>query len=306
MALEHKQSTSKQTDSTPDQRLGDEIARREQIEHELREAKQVAEQANAAKDEFLGRISHELRTPLTPVLLGLSDLCARPDLPADIRVELAMLQQHVEMEATLIDDLLSLTQITSRRPILHPLRLDLHETINAALSSCRTDVDRNGIHLTTDFSAGDAAVIGDSIMLEQVLWNLLSNAAKFTPVGGHIQIHTRNAVQGTGPHRLTAVFIEITDDGIGIEPELLARMFMPFTKGKQHLKGMPDGFGIGLAYSRNIVEAHHGTITIHSDGPGKGTRVLVTIPTAPGSAEVAVAAPSAVLGHIAPPEDIGE
>lgn len=262
--------------------LRKEIARREKLERELQQARDAAEEANAAKDEFLGRISHELRAPLTPVLLGLSDLSTSSSVPAEIRDQMAVFQHYVEMAATLIDDLMNINEMSSRKPILRLRPMDIHDAVSAAVSTALADLD--GQNATTqinlDLEADVSSIQGDPVMVEQVLWNLLCNASKFTPSTGHIQIRTGNGQQTCQGASVPAILIDIIDDGAGIRPELLPRLFTPFTRGQQP-KGMPDGFGIGLAYSRNIIEAHGGSISVESEGVGKGTTVHISLPTSP-------------------------
>lgn len=229
------------------------------------------------KGSLLGRISHGLRTPLTPVLLGLSDLRQRAGLPNGVREELATLQHYVEMVATLIDDMLNETESSQRKPIIHPHRMDVHDAISAAISSYHGDLERRQTLVDIDFSASSTAITGDSFMLEQVFWNLLCNACNLTPIGGRMTVHTQNAVDADGN---SAVMIEIVDGGAGIEPKLLPQLFTPFTGDEP--RGLPDGFGIGLAYARSIIEAHGGTFAIGSAGCGKGTSVRILLPLAQG------------------------
>lgn len=258
-------------------RLMEEMTARAKVETELRDAKQIAEAANSAKDSFLGRMSHELRTPLTPVLLSLSDLTARESLPADLREELAMMQRHVEVESHLIDDLLELASITSSKMHLQSKATDLHRVIQGAVDAIEADFADADIHLNLELLAESPIVMGNAQKLEQALWNLLRNALKYTRPGGNVVLRTRIGGQ-SGEAGTDIIQIEIEDDGVGIDPELLPRLFTPFTHGDPLGHGTPAGFGIGLTFCKKAIEAHKGTILIYSDGKGKGTRVTITLP----------------------------
>ncbi|GEM_PF-4563524 len=258
-------------------RLMEEMTARKKTEIELREAKETADVANSAKDSFLGRMSHELRTPLTPVLLTLSDLTARESLSADLRDELEMIQQHIEVETHLIDDLLELAYITSSKMPLKLKATDVHQTIRTAVNGVQADLLDSKIHLSLDLSAESPWVMGSARELEQTFWNLLRNAVKFTRPGGNIVARTRNQSPAVVAGR-ESLRIEIEDDGIGIEADLLPRLFMPFTHGERVGHGEPEGFGIGLTFCKKVLDAHEGNILIYSDGKDKGTRVSISLP----------------------------
>ena len=258
-------------------KLTEEMTARKKTEIELREAKQMADVANSAKDSFLGRMSHELRTPLTPVLLTLSDLTARESLSADLRSDLEMIQEHIEVETKLIDDLLELAYITSSKMPLKLKATDVHQAIRAAVSGIQADLLDANIHLSLDLSAESFRVMGSARKLEQTFWNLLRNAVKFTRPGGHVFVRTRNQSPMIEAGR-ESLRIEIEDDGIGVEAEVLPRLFTPFTHGERVGHGKPEGFGIGLTLCKKIVDAHEGTILIYSEGKDKGTRVSIVLP----------------------------
>ena len=236
----------------------------------LQQAKNAAEEANQAKDQFLAMLSHELRTPLTPVLMTIAALRREPDLSDELRRDLEMLQRNVELEALLIDDLLDLTRIAHGKLELHSDAVDIHSTIDHALSISAGDLSAKNIHVTRRFEAREHHCWADPARLQQVFWNLVKNAAKFTPEGGRLDLHTRN----NDAHQIV---IEITDNGIGIDPDLMPRIFDAFEQGGQIVTSKFGGLGLGLAISKRVVDLHHGTITARSAGPGQGATFVVTL-----------------------------
>ena len=172
-------------------------------------------------------LSHELRTPLTPVLMTLRRCAVSPNLTDDLRHDLEVLQRNVELEALLIDDLLDLTRIAHGKLELHCDAVNIHSTIDHALSIFGGDLSGKKIRVTRHFEAREHHCWADPARLQQVFWNLVKNAAKFTPEGGHLDLSTRN----NDAHQIV---IEITDNGIGIDPELLPKIFDAFEQGGQH------------------------------------------------------------------------
>jgi PAS domain S-box-containing protein len=236
----------------------------------LQRAKSEAEEANQAKDQFLAMLSHELRTPLTPVLMTVAALRRKPDLADDLRHDLEMLQRNVELEALLIDDLLDLTRIAHGKLELHNDAVNIHSTIDHALSISGGDLSGKKISVTRHFKAREHHCWADPARLQQVFWNLVKNAAKFTPKGGHLDLSTRN----NGNHQIV---IEIVDNGIGIEPDLLPKIFDAFEQGGHVVTSKYGGLGLGLAVSKCVVDLHQGSITAQSAGPGKGATFIVTL-----------------------------
>lgn len=238
----------------------------------LRLAKEQAEAANRAKDEFLAALSHELRTPLTPVLMTAQALEANTDLPPDVRADIQSLRRQVELEARLIDDLLDLTRITHGKLQLRHEPLNVHDLIAHALDTCCSQAKRGDeIRFIDHYDAAQTIVNGDAARLQQVFWNILSNAVKFTP-RGTITIHTRNTPD--------AIVITITDTGLGIEPDVLPRIFNAFEQGGPHTTRRFGGLGLGLAITKSLVYAHGGTIEAASAGVGQGATFTVTLPLA--------------------------
>jgi HAMP domain-containing protein/signal transduction histidine kinase len=232
---------------------------------------ELAEKArsNLAKDQFLAMLSHELRTPLTPVLASALALESEPALPESIRESLQMIRRNVELEARLIDDLLDLTRIDRGKVQLNFEVVDAHTLLQNVLEICQPEIDRK--HLTRSLNLGARRVYlqADPARLQQIFWNLINNAVKFTPNEGRISISTRNDSHG----RLQ---VQIADSGLGIEPESLPKIFDAFEQGGRTKLG---GLGLGLAISKALVEAHKGTIAAQSAGRDKGSTFTLVFPT---------------------------
>ena len=238
---------------------------------ELERAKQQAEAANRAKDEFLAVLSHELRTPLTPALASASFLESATNIePGELRESLALIRRNIELEARLVDDLLDITRISKGKLEVHQSTIDLHETVHHAADMCRSSALNKQIDLTVRADATEHYVRGDGTRLAQVFWNLILNAVKFTPAGGKITISTSNPVADS-------VRVEITDTGIGIAPEMLSRIFEPFEQGEKSLSRHLGGVGLGLSIAKALVEAHGGSITARSAGKDKGATFIIDL-----------------------------
>jgi two-component system, chemotaxis family, CheB/CheR fusion protein len=239
------------------------LADAENARHEL-------EVASHAKDHFLAVLSHELRTPLTPVLVAAQSLAIRTDLPKAARDALEIIRRNVRTEAQLIDDLLDLTRIARGQMEVVREPVDLHEVIKSALDICESDFRGKNHRLTVSLAASEHALIGDFRRLQQVVWNLLKNASKFTPPGGEVSVSTRS---GGGRFEL-----KIVDSGMGIEPEQLSRVFEPFVQGGAWVVREHGGLGLGLAISKATVDAHGGKLHAESEGRGRGATFSVELP----------------------------
>ncbi|ATC63139.1 hypothetical protein CMV30_03745 [Nibricoccus aquaticus] len=255
----------------------------------LRSATGVAEQANRAKDDFLAALSHELRTPLTPVLIAASALREDPRLPSDVRLQLAMIERNVALEARLIDDLLDLTKISNGKLRLRSEMCDAHSLIGLAIEIVRDDACDKEITIERLFTATHSGLIADPARFQQVVWNLLRNAVKFTPRGGKISVRT--ADENITPKE-TWLRIEVSDTGIGIDPSGLEQIFLPFDQGGLTGNHRFGGVGLGLAIARAVVQMHGGRITAESPGTNQGAKFIVSLPGAldppPGVAETAL------------------
>src|SRR6266576_1635760 len=225
--------------------------------------------SNLAKDEFLAMLSHELRTPLTPVLASALELENEPDVRQDVRESLQMIRRNVELEARLIDDLLDLTRIDRGKVQLNFEVVDAHTLLQNAVEICQPEIDRKHLAHSLSFAAQKVHMRADSARLQQIFWNLINNAVKFTPTNGQITIITSNDSDGQ-------LRVEIADTGMGIEQEMLPKIFDAFEQGGRTQSG---GLGLGLAISKTLVEAHRGTITAQSPGRNKGSTFALAFPT---------------------------
>jgi signal transduction histidine kinase len=238
---------------------------------ELAAAKEAAEAANRAKDHFLAVLSHELRTPLTPVLALVSKLETKSDFPEDLRHDLGMIRRNIAMEARLIDDLLDLTRIAQNMIELHLEVVDAHHVLQCALALFETQLAAKGLNLQLDLRAPQHHLWADPARLEQVFMNLFSNAVKFTPAGGRIRISSRND-HGTW-------HCQIEDNGIGIEPETLQRLFNAFEQEERTITRRFGGLGLGLSITKALLEMQQGRINVNSAGRDQGAIFEVALPT---------------------------
>ena len=256
--------------------LSREITRRQQAELELRlaqrqetEARHAAEAASRAKDEFLATLSHELRTPLN-AMLGWARMLRSGALDDAQRSHaLVVIERNADMQARLIDDLLDVSRIMAGQLRLQYEPVNLRRVIEAALDAVRPALDSKALHVSTTIDV-DQALSGDPARLQQVVWNLLTNAAKFTPANGRI---TLSAIQ-TGD----LVRIVVTDSGQGFPASFKARIFEPFTQADASFSRPHGGLGVGLTIVRRLVEAHHGHVEADSAGAGLGATFTVALP----------------------------
>jgi PAS domain S-box-containing protein len=250
---------------------------RKMAEEAMKEAKREAEEANNAKTQFLAVLSHELRTPLNPILLAVTAMLERPEEPAQLRSTLEMIRQNVNLQARLIDDLLDVMRIVRGKMPLHWEVADSHILIRQAIQICQSELFGKELHVETELRAEGHHLNADSARFQQVIWNLLRNAIKFTPNGGKITIRTSNE-DGLGGERLV---IEVSDTGIGIDPLILPRIFDPFQQGESKITRKFGGLGLGLAICRGIVEAHGGILEAESEGKDRGTTLRISMKTIP-------------------------
>ena len=240
----------------------------------LREALAAAEDANRLKDEFLAVLSHELRTPLNAILGWARILRAGTLPPEDMPRALETIERNAQVQAQLIEDLLDVSRIVSGKLRLEMRPVDVVEIVEEALETVRPTAEARGVSLTTSFTHV-APVSGDAQRLQQVVWNLLSNSIKFTPRGG--SVHVRVEQDGV------LVRVRVTDTGQGIDPEFLPQVFDRFRQATNTPgKARRSGLGLGLTIVRHMVEAHAGTVSAASDGPGKGASFTVELPVMVG------------------------
>jgi PAS domain S-box-containing protein len=240
----------------------------------LVEARDQAVAASQAKDDFLAALSHELRTPLNPVLLLASENSNRPELPEDVRGDFMTIAKNVMLEARLIDDLLDLTRITNRKLSLDVEVMDAIAVLRDALGKVSAELTAKNLHLETQLADQPAWIKGDAARLQQVFWNVLRNAVKFTPAGGKVRVSAGPAPDG---QHLT---VTVTDTGLGLTPAELERAFEPFAQGQHAAKTGSHrfgGLGLGLAIARSIIELHSGTIEAASPGRDQGATFTITL-----------------------------
>lgn len=254
------------------------ITARKQAEAELEaarrsadRAKAAAEEASRAKDRFLATLSHELRTPITPVLAAVSMLQKREGLDALMRHDLELIRRNIELEARLIDDLLDLTRIARGKIELDKRPVDLCTIVQRAVEVCRPDIEARELNFEFNGPPVPYLVEADAARLQQVFWNLLKNAIKFTPHGGWVGV--RCDAEGD---RL--VQVEVSDSGVGIEAKALERIFDAFEQGERSTTRQFGGLGLGLAISKSLVELHGGAIEARSPGRGLGATIQVKLP----------------------------
>ena len=246
--------------------ITDQIHRRE-----MEAAKIVAEKASKAKDDFLAALSHELRTPLTPALAAATYLAANANkFPAEFAEDLEIIKRNVKLQARLIDDLLDLTRLTRGRLDLDLERVDAHALVRDAIEIAASSIESKKIKVSTQLNAEKHYIEVDSIRIQQVFWNLINNAVKFTPPGGRIDIRTSNDDRGRFQ-------FEITDNGIGIEVERQSHLFKPFEQANPSIRRQFGGLGLGLAISKHLINLHGGAIEVQSQGRSYGSTFKVTL-----------------------------
>ncbi len=261
---------------TQHQRLLEEVAQRTR-------AQQEADESNRAKDHFLAVLSHELRTPLTPVLTLAQMHEHDPSLPPGLHDDIVTIRRNIELEARLIDDLLDLTRISRNKIQLKFVNVDVHEKLRQVSRMCREEADAKRIEVTLRLNAPRAIVLADATRLQQVFWNILKNAVKFTGTGGRITV--TSSVRPHVPFKTEKepapaedLLLEIQDNGVGIEPERLPHVFNAFEQGGSEVTRVFGGLGLGLTISKALIDLHGGELTAHSEGSNAGSTFCIRLP----------------------------
>ena len=233
-----------------------------------------AEEANRVKDEFLATLSHELRTPLNAVL-GYTRMLRSGKLETE-RQERAIdvIERNATVLHQLVTDVLDVSGIVTGKIRVNLVMCDLSVIVQTACESVRPTADTKGVQILVQTPATPVTVRCDSDRMQQVLWNLLTNAVKFTPRGGHVSVDVGSSDR--------SAIVTVKDTGIGIKPEALPHVFQRFWQGDSVNSRLTSGLGLGLALARHFVELHGGTITADSDGPGTGATFIVTLPLSIG------------------------
>ena len=258
------------------------MAERRRIEEELQQQKSIVEAANRTKDHFLAMLSHELRTPLTPVISALESLETEPTQTEDTKASMAMIRRNIELETQLIDDLLDFTRIARDKMQLRFAPVDAHQAVSNVVEICRAEARFKRLHVHPNLRAKRCHVTADAAKFQQIIWNVLKNAIKFTPDGGEIIISSDNPSE-------TVFTVAVYDNGIGMEPEVMQRIFDPFEQGNRSFEHRFGGLGLGLAISKSLAQAHSGTLTAQSDGSDRGSTFKLTMQALPQGEAASIA-----------------
>ncbi len=244
-------------------------AEREQLAQE-QAARAVAEAANRSKDEFLALVSHELRSPLNAIL-GYTRMLRSGPIDRDaINNVTNVVERNAKAQLQIIEDLLDSARIVTGKLCIEPGPVDLTPVLEAALDTVRAAAEAKGVTLLADFGPAPEEALGDPTRLQQIVWNLLTNAVKFTPEGGRVELR----MEGVADH----IRIIVSDTGRGIEPEFLPFVFDRFRQADPSCARRYGGLGLGLSLVKHLVELHGGTITAVSEGVGRGSTFTVTLP----------------------------
>jgi PAS domain S-box-containing protein len=244
------------------------ITERKRAEQERERLLAALREADQRKDEFLGMLSHELRNPLTPICNSLDVLNRTTPGGEQDRRARVVIDRQVHQLTRLVDDLLDVTRITRGKIRLQKARLDFVALVRQTVEDHRSLLE--GRDVAVELPAGALWVVGDRARLAQAIGNLLQNAAKFTPRGRKVSISLVRAD--------SSAVVEVADTGMGIELDLLPRLFQPFTQGERSLARTGGGLGLGLSLVKGLVEQHGGKVTATSEGPGRGARFTLTLP----------------------------
>ena len=250
------------------------------LEQTLRQSQQALQDADRRKNEFLALLAHELRNPLAPIRYALATI-ARPDLTGEqkLRSE-AIIERQVSHMSRLLDDLLDISRITRGTLELKRARVDFDEVLSTAVEAARPFLDAKGHELIVTQPDGPVAIHADAVRLAQVFSNLLINAAKYTAENGRVELVVRNDKPG--------VTVKIRDNGMGIAPEMMPKLFNLFSQAHTTLERSETGLGVGLALVRGLVNLHGGSVSARSEGSGRGSEFVVRLPVGALSAAPAV------------------
>jgi PAS domain S-box-containing protein len=251
------------------------ISTREAMEITWRET----ETARLALKEkrFLAMLAHELRTPLMPVLLGISEMQDDPRFAQAASI-LAMMRRNIEMQAVMLEELTDFTTVGEHKVRLKLERIDVHEAIRFVLEICRTELEEKRIEVALGLKALQHMVFADLLRIQQIMWNLLRNAIKFSPAGSLIFIETANETSA-------GVTIEFVDNGIGIDQDFLGSVFNPFEQEDRSIQRRFGGLGLGMYIARGLAEAQKGTLSVSSEGKGHGATFRLSLELAQPSDE---------------------
>jgi PAS domain S-box-containing protein len=261
----HEITAEKRLETQRQQLLERERAARAEAEA----AREDAEEANRLKDEFLATLSHELRTPLNAMIGWVRILRTQPLDEGSRGKALDTIERNAAVQARLVQDLLDVSSIITGKLRLTVAPLDLRDVVRAAVETVTPAADAKGVEIRRG-DGHPVPITGDAGRLQQVVWNLLTNAVKFTPPGGRVDIVLTETAE--------AVRLAITDSGTGIAPDLLPFIFERFRQGDSSIDRGHGGLGLGLAIVKHVVEAHGGSVRASSEGRGRGATFFVDLP----------------------------
>jgi PAS domain S-box-containing protein len=250
-------------------KIARDITEQKRAVRRLAEAHEDLKRADRLKIEFLATLSHELRTPLSAIL-GWIQLLKENATPADLEQGLEVIERNVRLQSQLIEDLLDLSRIEAGKVSLDVQQIDLAAAVNAAIQTVRHTAEAKDIRLTSTFADVEGTIMGDKNRLQQIVWNLLTNAIKFTPTHGRVQV----VIQRVN----SCVEISVTDTGQGIAPEFLEHVFDRFRQADASTTRKHGGLGIGLSIARQLAELHGGRLSVTSPGLGLGATFRLKLP----------------------------
>ena len=246
---------------------------RNEYENEILKARRVAEEASSAKDTFLSFVSHELRSPLAAVI-GWTALLSRGDVEPDkARRGLEAIDRNAKLQLKLVDDMLDHARLASGKVRVELTHLDARQVLEAVLDSLEATAAAKKIVLKREIGAGNMGIAADPDRLQQVFWNVLNNAVKFTPEGGRVTAAIRRS-DGW-------IEVTVTDTGKGITAAFLPYVFESFRQEEGRVVRAEGGLGLGMSITRQLIELHGGSISAASEGPGKGSTFTLRLPAAP-------------------------
>ncbi len=255
------------------------VRMRAQEETLLRETALI--EASRTKDRFIAMLSHELRTPLSPVLLAVEEL-QEDERFLEARPALTVIRRNVDLQVRLLEELFDFTKVGQHKVRLRLEAIDVHEAIGFVLKICKADIATAKIDVRLILHATAKTTLADSARLQQVMWNLIKNAVKFSTPGGCVSITSANDQEGN-------ILLHFIDNGLGIEPGLLPHIFDPFRQGEHAASHRSSGLGLGLFIAKGMVEAQDGSLSVTSKGVGKGADFCVTLKSIPIAGEIGVA-----------------
>jgi len=251
-------------------KIARDITEQKKVLRSLGEANRQLERAARMKSEFVSTLSHELRTPLSAIVGWLQLLRDKSLTPAELEEGLDVIERNTRAQMQLIEDLLDMSRIEAGKVALHMQNLDLPALVEAAMESVQPAATAKQIRLTRAFASIEGAVMGDRNRLQQVVWNILTNAIKFTPKDGRIHV----TIGRVNSH----VEISVSDNGEGIAPEFLPHVFDRFRQADGSTTRRHGGLGLGLSIVKHLVELHGGEVRACSGGPGMGATFVVSLP----------------------------